>query len=64
MPCPNSASTAAAAQHDWIDRFEDQTFSLTDAVSFAIMTERRITTALALDRHFRVAGFEVAPGDR
>lgn len=59
-----SPELAAAALHDWIDRFEDQTFSLTDAVSFAIMTERRITTALALDRHFRVAGFEVVPGDR
>jgi predicted nucleic acid-binding protein len=50
----------AAAVRDWLDRFDDQAFSLTDAVSFAIMTERRIGTALALDRHFRVAGFQLA----
>jgi predicted nucleic acid-binding protein len=47
------------ALRDWLDRFDDQAFSLTDAVSFAIMTERRIRTALALDPHFRIAGFDI-----
>ncbi len=35
---------------------EDQDFSLADAVSFAVMSERRISKALTLDHHFSVAG--------
>lgn len=49
------------AQRDWLERYGDQNFSLTDAVSFALMTERGIREALALDRHFVVAGFAVMP---
>lgn len=51
----------ARAKHDWLDQYDDQDFSLTDAVSFAVMSERRIKTALALDVHFRTAGFTVVP---
>jgi predicted nucleic acid-binding protein len=51
------------ARLDWLERFEDQDFSLTDAVSFAVMSERRISKALTLDPHFSVAGFEVEPGE-
>ncbi len=51
----------AAAVADWLERFDDQPFSLTDAVSFALMAERRITEALALDHHFRVAGYATVP---
>ena len=50
-----------AAERSWLARFTDQDFSLTDAVSFAVMTERGIREALTLDVHFAVAGFE-APG--
>jgi predicted nucleic acid-binding protein len=50
-----------AALRDWLMRFEDQDFSLTDAVSFAIMTELGIRDALTLDRHFATAGFVVVP---
>jgi predicted nucleic acid-binding protein len=50
-----------AAERSWLARFTDQDFSLADAVSFAVMTERRIREALTLDVHFAVAGFE-APG--
>jgi predicted nucleic acid-binding protein len=50
------------AHRDWLERFEDQDFSLTDAVSFAVMNERGIPCALTLDHHFAVAGFEVRPG--
>ena len=49
------------ALRDWLERFEDENFSLTDAVSFAVMSERRIRSALTLDHHFAVAGFEVVP---
>jgi hypothetical protein len=50
-----------AARRDWIDRFTDQRFSLADAVSFAVMRERRIEDVLTLDHRFAVAGFRVAP---
>ena len=49
------------AQHAWIERYADQTFSLTDAVSFTVMTERGINEALTLDRHFTTAGFTRVP---
>lgn len=45
----------------WIQRYDDQDFSLADAVSFAVMAGRGITEALTLDRHFAVAGFTVRP---
>ena len=50
----------SAAERNWLARYSDQGFSLTDAVSFAVMTERRIRQALSLDHHFEVAGFELA----
>ena len=43
----------------WIERFPDQRFSLTDAVTFEIMREARITHAFAYDRDFETAGFEL-----
>jgi predicted nucleic acid-binding protein len=49
------------AIEDWLARFKDQDFSLTDAVSFAVMSERGIRDALALDHHFTVAGFSMFP---
>lgn len=36
----------------------DKHWSLTDCVSFTLMTERKITRALAYDHHFEQAGFE------
>jgi len=47
---------------DWLSRFDDQSFSLCDSVSFAVMAARRIAEALTLDRHFAVAGFVMRPG--
>ena len=35
--------------------------SLVDHVSFTVMHERGISEALALDRHFREAGFSITP---
>ena len=57
----SSAALEAAALGDWLERYDDEDFSFTDAVSFAIMTERGIGEALALDQHFRVAGFTTLP---
>ena len=57
----NSPEHEARAQRDWLERYDDQDFSFTDAVSFAVMTERGTRDALALDRHFAAAGFTVVP---
>lgn len=43
---------------DWMERFSDQDFSMTDATSFALMEERKITTAFTFDHHFEVAGYQ------
>jgi len=51
----------ARAIADWLEPYADQDFSLTDAVSFAVMRERRIDTALTFDRHFAAAGFRMIP---
>jgi len=54
----STASLEQTATQDWLARYADQDFSLTDAVSFTVMTERRIREALTLDHHFDVAGFQ------
>lgn len=56
----STAALEESADTDWIARFDDQDFSLADAVSFAVMTERGIAEALTRDRHFATAGFAVA----
>ena len=38
----STADLERAAVRDWLEPFDDQTFSLTDAVSFAVMAERGI----------------------
>lgn len=43
---------------DWIERFSDQKFSMTDAVSFVVMTEQKIKMAFTFDSHFEIAGFQ------
>ena len=50
-----------AAVNGWLRRFHDQRLSLADAVSFEVMRTRRIRHALALDGHFALAGYELAP---
>ncbi|MGA2384414.1 MAG: PIN domain-containing protein [Gemmatimonadales bacterium] len=51
------------ARQDWLERFADQDFSLADAVSFAVMSERGIREALTQDRHFATAGFVMVPAE-
>ncbi len=46
---------------NWIERFGDQRFSLTDAVTFEIMREARVTQAFAFDQDFVTAGFTLLP---
>jgi predicted nucleic acid-binding protein len=53
------AAVASEAIPNWLDRFEDQPFSLTDAVSFELMRRERLTQAFAFDQHFVTAGFEL-----
>jgi uncharacterized protein len=43
----------------WIVRFADQRFSLTDAVTFEMMSRDRIGRAFAFDSDFMTAGFEL-----
>lgn len=42
----------------WLERFQDQRLSLTDAVSFELMRRERIDSAFAYDEDFTTAGFE------
>jgi len=53
----STADLEAKAVRSWLERFSDCDFSFADAVSFAVMTERRIDEAMTLDHHFEVAGF-------
>ncbi|MGH7548560.1 MAG: type II toxin-antitoxin system VapC family toxin [Gemmatimonadales bacterium] len=57
----STADLERRALREWIEPFDDQDFSLTDAVSFTVMRDRGIRQALALDRHFAIAGFELLP---
>ena len=49
-----------AAWRLFVDR-PDQAYSFTDCTSFALMRRLALPRAAALDEHFRVEGFEVAP---
>lgn len=46
---------------DWYKRHKDKAYSFTDCADFALMRRLRIPTALATDRHFAQAGFQVLP---
>lgn len=46
---------------DILRQYQDQDFSYTDAVSFAVMKQYGITQVFALDKHFLTVGFEVIP---
>ncbi len=42
-------------------QYQDQDFSYTDAVSFAVMKQYGITEAFSFDKHFVTAGFTLIP---
>jgi predicted nucleic acid-binding protein len=50
---------ARRAVHQWLERFADQDFSLTDAVTFELMSQERVRKAFAYDGDFVTAGFEL-----
>jgi uncharacterized protein len=50
----------SAAWRLFVER-SDKRYSLTDCVSFVIMRRLKLTTALALDRHFAQEGFDLVP---
>jgi uncharacterized protein len=46
---------------EWFQQYADKSFSLADCVSFVVMRQRRLERALAFDRHFIQAGFQLFP---
>jgi predicted nucleic acid-binding protein len=49
-----SVDVVRGAREHWLTRFVDQRVSLTDAVSFALMSRHKVTQAFAYDRHFEM----------
>lgn len=45
----------------WLERHQDKRYSLTDCVSFVVMKQLKIKTALTFDKHFAQAGFQMLP---
>jgi len=43
-----------------LHQYQDQDFSLADAISFAFMRQNGLTEAFAYDRHFATAGFTIS----
>lgn len=47
------------ANSAWLERFGDQQFSLSNAVTFALMKRERIKTVFAFDQDFVTAGYRL-----
>ncbi|MBA3671897.1 MAG: PIN domain-containing protein [Gemmatimonadaceae bacterium] len=56
---PVDDALVQAAIDRWIRPYDDQDFSLCDAVSFEVMHREGLTRALSIDRHFVTAGFDI-----
>jgi predicted nucleic acid-binding protein len=46
---------------EYLRKHRDKTYSLTDCMSFIVMSQRGMRAALTFDRHFVQAGFEKLP---
>ncbi len=46
---------------EYFQKHKDKSYSLTDCLSFIVMQQREIVTALTLDNHFYQAGFKIIP---
>ena len=62
--CADPRTEVVPAAAEWlnagVDLFTaraDQTWSLTDCISFSVMNRRQLTDALTADHHFEQAGF-------
>ncbi|MEH1878301.1 type II toxin-antitoxin system VapC family toxin [Nostoc sp.] len=44
---------------EYFQKYKDKSYSLTDCLSFMVMQQREIVTALTLDNHFYQAGFQI-----
>jgi len=44
---------------EFFQRHRDKEYSLTDCISFIVMKQRKLTTALTFDKDFSQAGFQV-----
>jgi predicted nucleic acid-binding protein len=42
-------------------KYQDQDYSVTDCISFAVMNEYTISRSFTFDRHFAEMGFEIEP---
>ncbi|MFQ5730764.1 MAG: type II toxin-antitoxin system VapC family toxin [Planctomycetaceae bacterium] len=45
----------------YFQRHDDKRYSMTDCISFIVMQQRGIVTALTFDKHFRQAQFQTEP---
>ncbi|MDJ0582709.1 PIN domain-containing protein [Crocosphaera sp.] len=45
----------------YFQKHQDKSYSLTDCLSFVVMENRNLSTALTLDNHFVQAGFQCLP---
>lgn len=45
----------------YFQKYQDKSYSFTDCLSFIVMENRNIFTALTLDNHFLQAGFQILP---
>jgi len=61
LQCVWSDQELEAQARDILRRYDDQDFSYTDAVSFALMQHMKLTQAFAFDHHFSIMGFVRLP---
>lgn len=64
VKCVWSDRKLEALARDILRRYDDQDFSYTDAVSFALMRQRELAEAFAFDQHFSMMGFIQLPPEQ